>query len=224
MYRRGYRSSEGPAAVPGPETEPVEMTLSSKATGAARHAHDAPLVARAQSGDQGAFRQLFEAYLPLVHRIASRLADTPEEAADLTQDIFVRAWERLDSVRDGQAFQAWLTRLAVNLTCDAARRRRPRPLSLEALADDEGKAGWEACDPSQGCEQRLLEEELTARLQRALRALSPEHRAVILLHHLEGQPVEALAHHLGLPIGTIKSRLARARAELREQLRGYVEG
>jgi len=188
------------------------------------HREDAVLVARAQAGDQAAFRQLFEAYSPLVYRIAYRMLGEAEEAADLTQDIFVRAYQRLASLRDGQAFHAWITRMAVNYSHDRLRRRRPTPLSLDAPPPGTGDGTtWEIPAVHADVEASLLASELTAQVENALRRLSPEHRAVVVLHHLEALPVDEIAGLLDLPTGTVKSRLSRARAELKRALAGYFE-
>lgn len=188
------------------------------------HLDNARLVARAYAGDQAAFRQLFERYSPLVYRIAYRMLGTPDDAADLTQDVFVRVYERLGSLKDGQAFQAWITRLAANMAHDRTRRRRPPTLSLDAppLGLDTG-AEWALVDEAPGSEERVLAQELSAKVQGALLALSPDHRAVVILHHLEGLEVEAVSAALGVPPGTVKSRLSRARAELKRRLEGYLE-
>ena len=190
----------------------------------ADHRADAALVARAQAGEQAAFRQLFEGYSPLVYRIAYRLLGDAEDAADLTQDIFVRAYQRLASLRDGQAFHAWITRMAINGCHDRLRRRRPPSLSLDAPPPG-GDERMEWALPAEHAEvdAPLLSRELAAQVEAALQTLSLEHRTVVVLHHLESLPVEQIAGLLGVPIGTVKSRLARARAELKRVLAGYWE-
>jgi len=188
------------------------------------HREDAQLVARTRAGEQEAFRQLFEAYHPLVYRLAYRMLGDAESATDLTQEVFVRAYERLHSLRDGQAFHAWLTRLAANMAHDALRRRKPPAFSLDAPPPgmEEGSE-WALAHAGPGAEERLLSHEMSQRLQQALLTLSTEHRAVVILHHLEGMPVEEIGTTLEIPTGTVKSRLARARAELRRKLEGYLE-
>ncbi|MHB9026102.1 MAG: RNA polymerase sigma factor [Armatimonadota bacterium] len=187
------------------------------------HSDDSRLVSRACHGDQAAFRQLFETYSPLVYRIAYRMLESPDDAADLTQDVFVRAYERLPCLRDGQAFHAWITRMTMNMAHDRLRKRRPNQLSLDAPPPgrEEG-VEWALADESPGSEERVLAGEFSERVQGALAKLSPEHRAVVVLHHLEGMPVEEIGRILGVPTGTVKSRLARARAELKRRLEGYV--
>jgi len=187
------------------------------------HKDDARLVARAQAGDQVAFRQLFENYGPLVYRISARMVGE-EDAADLTQDIFVRAYQRLDSLHDGQAFHAWISRMAMNMAHDHLRRRKPPAFSLDAPppGTEEGME-WQLPSDAPTAENQLLSGELCVQVQNALGALSSDHRAVVVLHHLENVPVEQIAETLGVPVGTVKSRLARARAELKKVLAEYLE-
>lgn len=179
---------------------------------------------RAQAGDHGAFRQLFELYAPQMHRIVFRMLGEPEDAADLTQDIFVRAYQRLGTVKYGQAFHAWLTRLAVNMAHDRLRKHRPKLLSLDApVGSEEDGPALQIPDSSAGSEELLLKHELSGQVRQALQTLSNKHRDVLILHHLEGLAVEEIAAILAVPTGTVKSRLARARAELKRKLSGYVE-
>jgi RNA polymerase sigma-70 factor (ECF subfamily) len=187
------------------------------------HKDDARLVARAQAGDQAAFRQLFETYGTPVYRIAVRMVGE-EEAADLTQDIFVRAYQRLDSLRDGQAFHAWITRLAMNMAHDYLRRRKPQTFSLDAPPPgaEEGME-WQVASDSPTAENQVLSGEFSEQIRTALETLSSDHRAVVVLHHLEEMSVERIAEILQVPIGTVKSRLARARAELKRLLADYLE-
>ena len=175
---------------------------------------DARLVARVQAGESAAFRQLFVAYSPLIYRIVFRMLGDREESTDLTQEIFVKAYQRLASLHDGQAFRAWLTRLAVNMVHDRARRFKPALLSLD-VGDE---MDWQFPSDESDGETRILAREQTARVRAALLALSPDHRAVVVLHHLEGLPVDEIGALLRIPAGTVKSRLARARAELRRTL------
>ena len=213
---------------------PREVERTARCAGAMSPEHDSPsgappshadnlrLVERACHGDHGAFRQLFEVYSPLVYRIVYRMVGSPDDAADLTQDVFVRAYERLRTLKDGQAFHAWITTLTVNMVHDRLRRRRPDMLSLNA-APPGCAAGseWQIPDRAADHDAQLITAEQTAQLQQALLQLSPDHRAVVVLHHLEGMSVEDIGSTLQLPAGTVKSRLARARAELRRLLDDY---
>ena len=160
----------------------------------------------------------------MVYRVLFRMVGDEEDASDLTQDVFVRAFERLRTIRDGQAFQAWVTRMAINLAHDHTRRKRVLPLSLNAPPPgaEEGME-WQLSDGAPSHDAHLLAGERSVQVQQALSALSCEHRAVVILHHLEGMEVEEISRTLGIPTGTVKSRLSRARAELKRRLEGYFE-
>ncbi len=202
----------------------ITSSHSTPALASPSHADNNRLVERSRQGDHGAFRQLFEAYSPFVYRLVYRMVGSPDDAADLTQDVFVRAYERLHTLKDGQAFHAWITRLAVNVTHDKARRKQLNTLSLDAPPPgcEEGSE-WQIAADTPDHDAGMLSAELAARVQQALLTLSPDHRAVVILHHLEGMAVEEIANTVGVPTGTVKSRLARARAELKRKLEGYFE-
>jgi RNA polymerase sigma-70 factor (ECF subfamily) len=187
------------------------------------HSEDAILVARATSGDREAFRRLYELYGPLVHRLTLRMLGSPDDAADMTQDVFLRAFTRLGSLRDGQAFQAWITRMTVNMLRDRARRKSVPTVSLDAPPPG-CEEGAEWCIPADDdCESRVLTREQCGQVRQAILALSPDHRMVVVLFHMEGIPVEEVARMIGVPEGTVKSRLSRARAELKRLLEGAWE-
>lgn len=188
-----------------------------------RHDDNRRLVERARHGDHGAFRQLFELYAPQVYRIIYRMVGSPDDAADLTQDVFVRVYERLHTLKDGQAFHAWLMKMAVNMVRDRLRQKRLGTLSLDAAppGTDEGTE-WQLPDRAPDQVTQVLDAEQTAQIQNALLHLSPDHRAVVVLYHLEGLPIEEISTILRVPHGTIKSRLARARAELKRRLETYL--
>lgn len=190
---------------------------------AADYREDERLVERVQFGDQGAFRQLFEHYSPLVYRIAYRMLGNPDDASDLTQDVFVRAFQRLTTLKSGMLFKAWITRITVNMVHDQQRRRRITTASLDAPPPgmtEDSEWSLPATDPP--TDQRLVSAELAQQIQAALLHLSPDHRTVIILHHLEHQSVEEISATLHVPTGTVKSRLARARADLRRHLDSYL--
>ena len=202
--------------------------LAFESGGAATPTHtyrdDERLVERARDGDHGAFRQLFEHYAPLVYRVAYRMLGKEEDAADLTQEVFIRAYQHLASLKHGVAFQAWITRLAVNMAHDISRRRRPDTLSLDGAPPGSAEGGeWQLAAETPDYVTHVLTQELSLQVQQALLTLSPDHRIVVVLHHLEGMAVEDIARTIGVPAGTVKSRLARARAELKRKLAGYFE-
>jgi len=187
---------------------------------------DAALVARARRGDAGAFQALFDLYQGTVYRIALRMVGHPDDAADLTQETFIRAYRQLATVRDAAYFGRWIRMIATNICRDYLKRARPTIYSLDAPPPGGGYdlTEWELPSPAENGEQRVMADALKTALADALAALSADHRAVVVLHHLEGLPVEEIALTLAVPVGTVKSRLARARADLRHRLAAFLAG
>jgi len=149
-------------------------------------------------------------------------------AADLTQETFIRVFRSLSELRDPQAFQSWLYRIAVNIVRDERKRASLPTMSLDApqAADAAGdeEAPGEFPDWSGNPERELMRQELSEAVQQAVAQLSPEHREVIVLHHLRGLEIRDLARILQLAEGTVKSRLGRARSILRRKLARLIEG
>jgi RNA polymerase sigma-70 factor (ECF subfamily) len=183
------------------------------------YADDARIIDRINSGDTGAFRLLYDRYHQKVYRTVYRMLNSADDAADVTQDIFVRAFERLKSLKDGQAFQAWLMQLAVNMVRDKLRRFTWPTFSLTANDDD---TEIDMPDNLPGPQQIAENNDLSQHVQQALMKLSPYHRTVIILHHLEGMSLEEIGTILNKPTGTLKSRLARARVQMRDLLKDLI--
>ncbi len=185
---------------------------------------DAAWVAAARAGDRDAFHALFQAYQRAVYAIAYRMLGNADDAADVAQDTFVRAWRQLGTLRAGETFARWIRIIVTNRCRDHLKRVRPVTYSLDAAPPgSEELTAWELPAPEPDGAGHLLDAELRGTLARAIGGLSPDHRAVLVLHHLDDQPVEEIARILSLPIGTVKSRLARARAYLREALDSYLK-
>jgi RNA polymerase sigma-70 factor (ECF subfamily) len=183
-------------------------------------------VRRAQEGDVRAFEQLFQQYHRGIYNTIYQVTRNEADAADLTQEVFVRAYRALPRLQTPEAFTSWLYRIAVNLSRNWLRDRgRVRVESLE-LPGDDGEEGStrEIADPSGDPATLTQTQDLRERVQKAVEGLSPDHRTVVTLHHLEGMPVEEIAQVMGCSIGTVKSRLSRARDHLKRKLAGYVEG
>ncbi len=138
----------------------------------------------------------------------------------------MRAYRALPRLQTPEAFTSWLYRIAVNLSRNWLRDRgRVRVESLE-MPGDEGEESntREIADPSGDPAALAQTHDMQERVQKAIAGLSPDHRQVVTLHHLEGMPVEEIARVMGCSIGTVKSRLSRARENLKRKLAGYVEG
>jgi RNA polymerase sigma-70 factor (ECF subfamily) len=153
-----------------------------------------------------------------------RLLGSPEDAQDVLQDSFVRAFEKLDQFHGESSFYTWIYRIAVNLALSEYRRHRQRgrdrwadPVSLNVAAEPVDVSS--ETDPAIALER--VERELI--VQTALNELGPEHRAVVVLKDFDGRRYEEIASLLEIPIGTVRSRLHRARSELRERLRSLVD-
>jgi RNA polymerase sigma-70 factor, ECF subfamily len=173
---------------------------------------DRPLVRRAVDGDLDAFGRLVERYRDVVVRVAGRIAGV-DNAEDVSQDAFLRAFHRLERFRGEAPFRAWLLRITHNAALDHLDRRRPAPVDAAemevALGPDERRP------PAETLEVR----ERIDRLERKLRGLSPSHRAVLVLRDIEGFSYEEIAGMTDTPVGSVKGRLHRARREFIEMLR-----
>ena len=184
---------------------------------------DRALVSRAQGGDRVAFSQLLKRYERRVYSVANSVLRNPEDARDVTQEAFWKAYNALSSF-DGQAqFFTWMYRITVNLAIDYLRKRRGLRVEFDdARSNGEG----EGADPT-GLSPRRLgfdpqrafeDQELRGQLGRALDQLSPAHRAVLVLREVEGLAYQEMADVVGCSIGTIMSRLFHARKKMQALL------
>ncbi|MGH7548451.1 MAG: RNA polymerase sigma factor [Gemmatimonadales bacterium] len=169
------------------------------------------LVRRAQQGDQAAFRALHGEHVGRVYALCLRLTADPVEAEELTQDAFVRAWERLASFRGESAFSSWLYRLTVNVVFSSRRAARRRGLRAVSMEDPAAPAALEPLgrEPPAG---------LRLDLEQAVARLPPGAREVFVLHDVEGYEHREIAELTGIAVGTSKAQLFRARRLLREAL------
>jgi len=172
---------------------------------------DAELVQRTTRGDLSAFEHLVDRHRPVVIRVAARIAGR-EEAEDVSQDAFLRAFHRLDRFRGDAPFRSWLLRITHNAALDHLARRRAEPVDPETLDRDEPSAARPPAD-------RLEVRERIERLERKLHGLNPQHRVVLVLRDAEGLSYEEIADITDTPIGSVKGRLHRARREFVEMLR-----
>lgn len=171
------------------------------------------LVMRAQRGEQDAFRVLVERYQKLVYTLALRMLNVPADAEDAAQEAFLSAWKALPRFRMDAKFSTWLYRLTVNAATDVLRRRRKEPDSL-----DDTECPVQAADSTDTPEEAAQRAERRAMVRRAIDALSENHRQILLLREVTGLSYEEIGAALELSPGTVRSRLARARKELREEL------
>jgi RNA polymerase sigma-70 factor (ECF subfamily) len=187
----------------------------------AESADDLVLVSRCQRGEMDAFEELVRRYRQKVFGIALSVLKNEDDANEAAQIAFVRAWQHIRSFRKSAKFSTWLYRIAMNASITAVRQRGNRetlPLN-EQIATDENDAGKELVaeqpSPSDNLERRELREEI----ERALAALSPEHRAVIQLREFEGLDYREIADVMETSLGTVMSRLHYARKRLAKILK-----
>jgi RNA polymerase sigma-70 factor (ECF subfamily) len=184
-------------------------------------ADDHRLIAECLKGRTAAFGELVCRYQDRLYNTVYRLLDNAEDAQDVVQEAFLSAYQSLDSFKGDSQFYTWLYRIAFNTAISLKRKQRV-VLSLHTAREGgevEPLDGSEFSQPEHALEK--VEEE--RRIQHALNRLSPEHRAVLIMKDMEGQKYETLAEILQVPIGTIRSRLHRARLELRELLKKEEE-
>jgi len=177
------------------------------------------LVARARAGDQDAFEQLLLDNQNRVYTLALRMVNDREEAADLAQEAFFKAWQALPTFQGESSFATWVYRLTANLCIDWLRRQKRRQEVEPALSIDDEEAGWtEPADWGQDPQRQLEQAELSQAVARGLEALPDHHRQVLVLRELSGLSYQEIGRIMDLDIGTVKSRIARARMALRKIL------
>lgn len=203
---------------------PAPSVQTASAHDAARQ-EDEQLVARAREGDHAAMRRLVERHQRRLYQLALGVVKDHEEALDVVQDAFVKIHLSLPQFKGDSAFFTWAYRITYNLSIDALRRGgRAQKVEVDerTLTDED-----DAFDPwsarSQSPQKAALRGELGERLQRALATLSENHRTILLLREVDGLSYEELAETLGIPKGTVMSRLFHARHKMQAALRGYLE-
>jgi RNA polymerase sigma-70 factor, ECF subfamily len=175
---------------------------------------DANLIRQSKNGDLDAFNQLVEKYQGQVYNLALRMLGTQQDAEDVSQETFVLAWKAIRSFRGG-SFRAWLFRIAANACTDLLRSKRGR--KAESL-DDIFPESNPLPSPGGSPEDCVLQEELSDLIARTLLYLSEEQRLVVTLADLQGLSYEEITQITKTPLGTVKSRLKRGRANLRDLL------
>jgi RNA polymerase sigma-70 factor (ECF subfamily) len=169
------------------------------------------LVERCRAGDEAAFAELVEAYKDLVYAIVRRMVADRGLAEDLAQEVFLKVHRGLPYFRGDARLSTWIYRIVANVCIEARNRRRP-DVSL-----DDDRDGRGAIDPGQR-DAAFADLELRDRLEKAIAQLPDNYRMLIAAHYLRGVQYEALAEALGLPLGTVKTHLHRAKRRLRELL------
>ena len=178
------------------------------------------LIRRAQQGDNSAFEQLLLAHQKKVYNLCLRMAANPDDALDLSQEAFIKAWRALGQYQFEASFSTWLFRLTSNVCIDFLRQKKRRQETSLTENYDDSDEGAELslpdCTPLP--EQQAITNETKIELARAMGQLAPDHREILQLRVVEDLPYEQIADILGVRVGTVKSRLARARLSLRKIL------
>ena len=183
------------------------------------------LVRAAKDGDVSAFEQLVKRYDRNVFRIANHITHSREDAEDVVQEAFLKAYSNLEKFQEQSKFYTWLVRIAVNEALMKLRKRRPeRFVSLdEDVKTEDDSLPREVADWSPNPEQLYNQEELRDILSRTIQGLPPTFRTVFVLRDVEGLSTEETAEALELSVPAVKSRLLRARLQLRERLNRYFQ-
>jgi RNA polymerase sigma-70 factor (ECF subfamily) len=185
---------------------------------------DLELVKRAQRGERGAFDLLVLRYQHKVIKLVARLLRDPAEAEDVAQEAFVKAYRALGSFRGDSAFYTWLYRIAVNTARNSIASRQRRPLDYEAdLSENEQTAVESRMRHTDTPEANVLSEEIRSTVNRAVEDLPEDLRTAIILREVEGLSYEEIAAAMDCPVGTVRSRIFRAREAIDRNLKPLLD-
>ncbi len=176
--------------------------------------------------DRSAFAELLRRYQSHVNRVLYHLAPDWDDRADLAQEVWIRVYRNINRLHEPAKFRGWLSRIATNLFYDELRKRKRHrsPLSLDApIAMEDGNLNWEIASADPGPEENLTTHEFYHQLRVAIAELPEVFRTTIVLREIEGMPYEDIAEITGVSLGTVKSRIARARQRLQSELQGYLQ-
>ena len=196
-------------------------------TGVGNAMSDAELVAQCVDGSRpSAFEDLVDRYGERLYRVVHRLVGDAEMARDLTQDTFLKAWRGLPSFSGSSSFYTWIYRIARNVVTSEYRRLQARPRVVRSLdagpngGSDDASERLDVADDGEGPRSALMSKERREAVTAAIVALVPEFREIIVLRDIEKHSYEDIAEMLTIPVGTVRSRLHRARMELKASLGG----
>jgi RNA polymerase sigma-70 factor (ECF subfamily) len=186
---------------------------------------DAVLVQAAREGDTDAYSRLIERYQDKIYSLVLSHVQDREDALDLTQEVFVKAFRGLAGFRADSGFFTWLYRIAVRHCIDFCRRKQRHGESLRLDGDTLAELGFEPADPAPASnpERAVINRHLRVAIQDGLQSLAEPFRTAVILHDIEGLSQEQIAQIMDCPIGTAKSRIQRGRIQLRRRLSSFVE-
>lgn len=180
---------------------------------------DSQLIEQTLAGNRAAFNELVTRYQDRLYASMLGVTGSSEEAEDVVQDAFVRAFVKLDSFQQSSQFFTWLYRIAFNTALSRHRRRRNR-VSLDQVRET---TGLEPVDQVDSPDEPMLRRERVAMVRQAMEMLSEEHRSILVLREMDDYPYETIAEILEISIGTVRSRLSRARYQLKMALESLQE-
>jgi RNA polymerase sigma-70 factor (ECF subfamily) len=189
------------------------------------NADDAVLIALSKQGDRDAFNQLVDRYSTQIYNFALRMTNNAEDAQDIYQEAFIHAFRGIGRFRSDSAFSTWLYRIVRNVYLDEQKRRRSRPyVSLEeTIETEDGSIAREVEDDAPSPEDIVQTNERRRAVQRAITQLPERQREILVLYDIQGCTYEEIARILEINVGTVKSRLNRARRGLRDRLLPFKE-
>lgn len=184
---------------------------------------DQEVVSLARDGKETAFRELIGRYQRPVFSLIYRLVRDRERAEDLAQDTFIKVLNAIDRYDPAFKFSSWIFKIAHNTALDQLRKKQPETLSLDGSphasnAEETLASTLNAISTDENPEEYAANREMGEEIERALAGVRPEYRTAIILWHVEGRPYEEIAEIMGVPLGTVKTYIHRARNELRQRL------
>ena len=186
------------------------------------------LLKRSAEGDADAFGPLARHYQGVIYNLALRMLGNAEDAADVTQEVFVNAFRKVRSFEARSSFATWLYAIGVNQARSHQRRQgvraRAGEVTMSSLEPKREEAAYDPPGDGPAPDERMRAQETRRQVERAIAELDHDHRAVVVLRDIEGLDYRAIAEALRWSVGTVKSRLHRARLELRQKLQGLVAG
>jgi len=189
---------------------------------------DSYLVERALDNDLAAFEKLVSRYQSKIVSYATRMLSDADEAEDVAQEAFVKAYRSLESFRGASSFSTWLYRIATNLCIDRVRKRKRSPQQAYSLDEpmdkEEERGGRDVPDDSGEPSKNIEREELKAQVRQTVAEMPEKLRSVLVMCDIQGMSYDDIAGILDCPIGTVKSRLFHARADLARRMRPYMSG
>lgn len=185
-----------------------------------RKLEDHKLINQAKEGNQKAFEALLNKYRNLVYHVMYKMVNNSQEAEDLTQEAFIKAFRALSSFNEEFAFSTWLMKIATNNCIDYLRKKKLKVFSIdEPVKYKDEELQFELPDNEPSPEKQMLAEERTKYINNAINSLPPRYRHVIVLRHKEEKSYEEISEILNLPLGTVKARIFRAREMLNKKMK-----